>query len=132
MKKLQKQMAKLLMAAIFLTAASGTIFADQAVFLTQKQVIDAMNILKPVRQAKQSVMHYCDPCGRDDSTRGKTEVPNTLNFKDMGKGKWNLLLNGKAIDLAYTYIPNPDKNGKKWKNLARHIGISVDGVDTYK
>lgn len=132
MKKLQKQMAKLIMAAIFLTAASGTIFADQAVFLTQKQVIDAMNTLKPVRENKQSVMHYCDKCGEYDANRGKTEAPKTLNFKDMGKGKWNLLMNGKAIDLAYIYFPNPDKNGKKWKNLARHIGISVDGVDTYK
>ena len=77
-------------------------------------------------------MHYCDPCGKDDSNRGKTEKPSTLNFKNMGKGQWNLLLNGKAIDLAYIYIPNPDKNGKKWKNLARHLGISVEGVDTYK
>ena len=132
MKKLQKNIAKLIMTAIFLTAASTTIFADQAVYLTQKQVTDAMNALKPVREAKQSVMHYCDPCGKDDSNRGKIEKPNTLNFKDMGKRQWNLLLNGKAIDLAYIYIPNPDKNGKKWKNLAKHLGISVEGVDTYK
>lgn len=120
------------MAALFLTAAATIVYADQALVLTQKQVSDAMNTLKPIREAKQSVMHYCDPCGRNDSTRGKTEAPNALNFKNIGNGKWNLLMNGNAIDLAYVYIPNPDKNGKKWKNLARHIGISVDGVDTYK
>lgn len=120
------------MAAIFLTAASANVFADQAQYLTQKQVTDAMNTLKPVREAKQTIMHYCDPCGNDDTSRGKIESINTLNFKDMGKGQWNLLLNAKAIDLAYIYFPNPDKNGKKWKNLAKHLGISVEGVDTYK
>jgi hypothetical protein len=120
------------MAAIFLTAASGTIFADQAEVLTQKQVTDAMNTLKPVREAKQKIMRYCDPCGKGAADNGKNEMLNTLNFKDMGKGQWSLLVNGKAVDLAYIYIPNPDKNGKKWKNLARQIGISVEGVDTYK
>ena len=132
MKKLQKNMAKLIMTAIFLTAASGTIFADQATVLTQKQASDAMNVFNAVRSAKQSVMHYCDPCGKDDTARGKVESVVTVNFNNLGKGKWSLLLNKKEIDLAYIYIPNPDKNGKKWKNLAKHIGINVEGVDTYK
>ncbi len=132
MKRLQKNIAKLIIAAIFLTAASGTIFADQSAVLTQKQVTDAMNTLKPVREAKQKIMHYCDPCGKDAANNGKNEMINTLNFKNLGKGQWSLLLNGKEIDLAYIYFPNPDKNGKKWKNLATHLGISVEGVDTYK
>ena len=105
-----------------MTAASANVFANHATFLTHKQVTDAMNALKPVREAKQSVMHYCDPCGRDATNNGKLEKPVTLNFKDMGKGQWNLLLNEKATDLAYIYIPNPDKNGKEWKNLPRHLG----------
>lgn len=132
MKKLRMNLAKIMMSAIIILTAATSAFADQAVYLTQKQVSDAMLQLKSVREAKQSIMHYCDPCGENDNNRGKVESLNTLNMKTMGKGQFNLLANGKAIDLAYIYIPNPDKNGKKWKNLAKHIGISVESVDTYK
>ncbi len=131
MKKFQKNIARVFIVAICSLVFTTNVFADQAQVLSQKQVNDALLALKPVREAKQSIMHTCEPCGKNDTKRGQLESLNTLNMKNLGQGQFEMLVNGKAIDLAYVFIPNPDKNGKKWKNLAKHLGISVEGVSTY-
>ena len=86
MKKVKKHIAKLMMVAIFFLAPTLAVLADQAAYLTEKQAADAMLALKPVQDAKKSIMHYCDPCGEDDKENGKIEgTENNLVFFLMGK-----------------------------------------------
>jgi len=88
--------------------------ADQAACLSQTAANTAMAFLK----VGDEVQKYCHPCGDNVYTKVKV-VDLTLSDNSCGGKYYQLKLNGKSIDLAYTYVFN---NGK-WENFAFLIGL---------
>lgn len=113
-------MKKLIISLFILAISAISILADQAAYITQAQAQKAAAFLKD----KKQIRHYCNPCSdkgdriEDITTVEAVAVPDT-------DGYWEVLVNGKGIDLAYVYFR--DKNGK-WKNLAKQMKIKVSDV----
>ncbi len=112
--------------AVALSLAPGNAHADQFEYNTLKDAVAAMQIVNKAKQVK----YFCAPCG-DNAARTATvdstgialvwdPVGPSSNrpYKADGKQYWELEINGKAVDLAYIYIPD----GAKWRNLAMAIG----------
>lgn len=134
MKKIQTNIVKFIMAAVFLAVVPGIALADQAEVLTKAQAAAAVALFGRLKADNRTqIQHFCKPC---DDTAGKVETVNKVEMKGSGD-KWSVYINGKIVDLAYIYFPlepqhREKKNGKNWKNVAMHLSISVDGVDLYK
>jgi len=111
---------KLTLFAIILTLFAITALADQAAYITQAQAQKAAAFLKD----KKQIRHYCNPC---DDKGDRVEDISTVEAVAVTDSKpyWEVLVNGKGIDLAYVYFQ--DKDGE-WKNLAKKMKIKVNDV----
>ncbi len=111
---------KLTLFAIILTLFTITALADQAAYITQAQAQKAAAFLKD----KKQIRHYCKPC---DDKGDRVEDISTVEAVAVADSKpyWEVLVNGKGIDLAYVYY---QENDGKWKNLAKKMKIKVDDV----
>ena len=113
-------MKKLIIVLIFLSVFAAVAFADQAAYIAQAQAQKAAAFLKD----KKQIRHYCNPC---DDKGDRVEDISTVDAVAVEGSKpyWEVLVNGKGIDLAYVYYQ--EKDGK-WKNLAKKMKIKVDNV----
>ena len=111
---------KLALFAIILAIFTTTALADQAAYITKEQAEKAAAFLKD----KKQIRHYCNPC---DDKGDRVEDISTVEAVAVADSKpyWEVLVNGKGVDLAYVYFQ--DKKGK-WKNLAKKLKIKVDDV----
>jgi uncharacterized protein YkwD len=73
-----------------------------------------------VIQKAQTIYSFCEPCG--DAAPRKVAV-NETGFEGQGDN-FAVKVNGRDIDLAYTYV----KSGDRWQNLALMLGLSATGV----
>lgn len=98
-----------------LVLASSSAFADQCAYITKDQAAKAVkNLLNA-----ETIQTLCEPCGETKATSIK-EVQ-AIEIKTTGyEDTVQISLDGKAIDLAYTFV-----NGK---NLANKSGCEVSGV----
>lgn len=135
MKKLQKNVVKFIMAAVFLAVVPGIALADQAQVLTKAQATAAVALFERLKKDNRyNILHYCQPCG-DKPGDGKDEIVKKVEMKGSGD-TWQVFVNDKSVDLAYIYFPleanhSQKKNGRNWKNFAKHLGIKVEGVAEY-
>ncbi|MEQ1761791.1 MAG: hypothetical protein ABL984_01465 [Pyrinomonadaceae bacterium] len=113
-------MKKLIISLFILAISAIAILADQAAYITKEQAQKAAAFLKD----KKQIRHYCNPCDDKGDRVEDISVVEAVEVKD-SKPYWEVLVNGKGIDLAYVYFQ--DKKGK-WKNLAREMKIKVDDV----
>lgn len=114
-----KKIIAVIMLGLMLSLA---VFADQAAWITKEQAEKTAAFLKD----KQQIKHYCEPC---DDKSVTTEDISTVEAAPTGtEDYWEVLINGKGIDLAYVYFQT--KNGK-WKNLAKEMDVEVDGVPKF-
>ncbi|NJK41173.1 MAG: hypothetical protein HC934_07130 [Acaryochloridaceae cyanobacterium SU_2_1] len=72
-------------------------YADQCSYVSKSQAIAAFNAIN----LGQNIYHFCENCG-DRSP--KTEKVQSLSVANTTTSDWQVLVNGKGIDLAYTYI----------------------------
>jgi hypothetical protein len=96
--------------------------ADQCAYVTKAQAMAAFNQLS----IGQTIYEFCELCG------DKTPKPLVVNTLSMGNtptpGYWQVLVNGKNIDLAYTYINYDNQKSDKRKiNLALMANCSATG-----
>ena len=114
-------MKKLIISLFILAIATISILADQAAYITQEQAQKAAAFLKD----KKQIRHYCNPC---DDKGDRVEDISTVEAVAVADSKpyWEVLVNGKGIDLAYVYYK--DEDGGEWKNLAKKMKIKVDDV----
>jgi hypothetical protein len=114
-------MKKLIIAIISLSLFSAIALADQAAYITQAQAQKAAAFLRD----KKQIRHYCNPC---DDKGDRVEDISTVEAVAVEGSKpyWEVLVNGKGIDLAYVYYQ--EKEGGEWKNLAKKMKIKVDDV----
>ena len=112
---------KLTLVTIILTLFAITALADQAAYITQAQAQKAAAFLKD----KKRIRHYCNPC---DDKGDRVEDISTVEAVAVTDSKpyWEVLVNGKGIDLAYVYYQ--EKEGGDWKNLAKKMKIKVEDV----
>lgn len=110
---------KILLSAALILAFTVGVFADQAAWVTQKQAEAATVLLKEQKQ----IRHYCAPC--DDKDDRVVDVSEVSFEKVPNENYWNVIVNGKSIDLAYVYFKTKDG---RWKNVAMHLSIKVEKV----
>jgi hypothetical protein len=114
-------MKKLIISLFILAISAISILADQAAYITQAQAQKAAAFLKD----KKQIRHYCNPC---DDKGDRVEDISTVEAVAVTDSKpyWEVLVNGKGVDLAYVYYQ--EKEGGKWKNLAKKMKIKVEDV----
>lgn len=93
--------------------------ADQAQVLGLEEAEYATMLMEPGRE----IRHFCAPCG---DTRWRPEAVGSVEAVPWPEDEnmVELHINGAAVDLAYVYF----QQGGKWRNLARFLGLPVNGV----
>ena len=106
---------------------SATSHADQAYYIKSAVAARALKMVSRVT----NVRHFCYPCGNVTSTLESIESVEIGEIKgeflelDYTRTQyWELLINGKPVDLAYVYVPIDEH----WHNLAMLIAHPVRGV----
>lgn len=98
-------------------------YADQCAYITKEQALRAVSLLN----LKQTIYLLCEPCGET------IPQPMTINSISVGtvdyENFWQVSINGKGIDLAYTFIPSGVE--KKNINLAAIAGCSASDVSPF-
>lgn len=97
---------------IILAVLVGAVFAknvkaDICAFITEKNALQAVEILKK----QHDIIHYCEPC---TNAKRHPETVNKVSYNKINEKNFEVLLNGKNIDLAYIYI----KKSNSYENLA--------------
>jgi len=107
-------MKKIIFCIALLTISSA--FADQCQLVTKNQAKKALNLVLE----SNKVEGFCELCGEE---LPKLLVVNKVSVERAGFGDfWELKINDKISDLAYTYV-----NGH---NLAEIVGCEVMGVSS--
>ncbi len=99
----------------------SNVMADQAAYITLEQSKEAVQLL----EGTQQVRFFCAPCGET-----KSELVEVFSIENVNTGYenyWEVQVNNKGIDLAYTYY---HVDGK-WRNIAISLNIDVHGVPDY-
>ncbi|HXW68330.1 MAG TPA: hypothetical protein VEJ88_01880 [Dissulfurispiraceae bacterium] len=121
----------ILFAALVLTFQPA--FADQRAYVEKR---DGERALALVKETK-AVRFYCAPCREQTSVLERVEsaeiryVGTVKGFNDPISGSpiqfWQLYINGKPVNLAYTYI----LQDRKWQNLAIRLSLPVEDVEEF-
>jgi len=107
------------MIALSLTLAAGSARADQCEWIDAGAAQKAQAIL-----AKQPMtIAFCEPCG-DKAPGMPVQAKSVTIGSPQGEYK-EVQINGKAVDLAYTYVKT---SATKYQNLAKLAGCSAEGV----
>jgi hypothetical protein len=121
-------MIKRLLCAATLCAAPAAALADQFAYVTVQQAAAALAEL----DGQPLVQSYCAPCGDAKATPVDVQEIGiervwhwdggaSVYFDAEGRSYWEVMVNGKGIDLAYVYVRG-DAGG--WENLAMRLGLS--------
>lgn len=113
-------MKKIALPILILAISAISILADQAAYITKAQAEKAAAFLKD----KKQVRHYCAPCDDKGDRVEDVSTVEAVAVKD-SQPHWEVLVNGKGIDLAYVYFQDEDG---EWKNLAKKMKIKVKDV----
>ncbi|MEG3756150.1 hypothetical protein V5290_16535 [Psychromonas arctica] len=120
MMNIRKSLSLFIASLLFYSLSS---VADQAQRVSKKEATLALQLLES--ENIQVLKKYCEACG---ITTPENIMIETSKMQDAHyKGLWEVVVNGKAIDLAYYYLPI---NGR-WKNFARTVDIYIDNVPKY-
>ena len=107
-----------LLAIGILFATAHAARADQCELVTEAQAETAKLIIKG---AESTFVSFCEPCRDKAASIARASSVEVRKDHD----KFSLYLNGKPVDLAYTYFPLPRR---QFRNLAIAVGCAVEGV----
>ena len=98
-------------------------WADQCAYISKKLAIAAVSQLS----LEDDIYLYCEPC--EDKSPKPVKIT-SLAAKTTGyKNYWQVEVNQKGIDLAYTFIEiDANNDNNQWLNLAIAVGCPVEGV----
>ncbi len=91
--------------------------ADQAGRVTRQQADTAVVVLTDQKEIRT----FCEPCG---DTAPQVQPIKDLVLNKLEGDDWELVLNGKSIDLAYVYVHVKGS----WVNLAMLLHIPAENV----
>jgi hypothetical protein len=109
----ERFMKRVLLATLGLVLSTSAAMADQCTYVKPEQAQKAVAAL----QHSLRTHSFCEPCGDKRATESDYVF---IQAKRIDQNFSLVLLDGEAIDLAYTYV-----NGK---NLANTVGCPADGV----
>ncbi|MEA5535127.1 hypothetical protein [Crocosphaera sp. XPORK-15E] len=102
---------------------SHSAYADQCSYVEKEQALKAVSFLS----LNQQIYLFCEPCGE--------KVPRSVTIESVAAGTvgyqdfWQVSINGKGVDLAYTYVPSSLE--QKPINLAALSGCSAGDVSPF-
>lgn len=99
---------------------AGSVFADQCAWISKEEAVRASLLI----QNGAEVSFLCQPCG-EKLADAKVSVVRKAEAKQVDREYFEVSINGKPIDLAYTYIkvaPN------KFVNVAKVVGCEATDV----
>lgn len=102
--------------SMILALASGSALADQCQVVSRAQAEQAIKILN----AASRIEHFCRKCGELGPTPVQPYAIDLQTFGGLSSGRFSVAINGKAIDLAYTYAND--------LNVAMMVGCETHGV----
>ena len=100
-------------------AMAGTAYADQCAWIDAKAAAKAEKLL--ANQPK--VIEFCEPCG--DKAPGAPETASSVEVVTPSSGYKEVQINGRGVDLAYTYVQTSPRT---YKNLAKLAGCEAFDV----
>jgi len=110
-------MALLTLSGLFTTAQ-----ADQCAYISQQQAGAALDHIKPGTE----FLAYCEPCDEPTPARSAMQSVQELRAAPTGyENTWEISVNGKGIDLAYTFVKRADGS---FLNLSKLAGCPSDDV----
>lgn len=110
-----------LCSALFSAAAH----ADQCAYISQQQAAKALDHIKP----GSTVINFCEPCGDKNFFTHTEQKVTELKAAPAGyQDFWEISVNGKGIDLAYTFVKMP-KDGS-FLNLSKLADCPSQSVST--
>ena len=107
--------------ALVLLIACSPVLADQFSYISRDDADRARDFLRP----GMTVLDYCRPCG--DTSFTKILVKSVILRHTGYALYYQVIVNGKGIDLAYFYVYHEGR----WVNLAWALGLEADGVPFY-
>jgi len=109
----------LLLAVAGCLLAAGVAQADQCQWINETQAAKAQAILAE----GPMVVKFCEPCKEEGP--GKAFLPDSVEVKTPEGNFREISINGKAVDLAYTFV----RTGPgRYENLALLAGCEASGV----
>ena len=97
------------------------VMADQVACISKDDTFRVLEFLKNTKNLK----FFCAPCNNNFPKTVTIETITSVKMND--KDYWGDYVNGKLIDLAYTYFPFYHK----WRNLAMALQFPVHDVPEY-
>jgi hypothetical protein len=100
-------------------AMAGTAYADQCAWIDAKVAAKAEKLLAH----HPKVISFCEPCG--EKAPGAPETANTIEVHSPSAGYKEVRINGRDVDLAYTFV---ETSPRTYRNLAMLAGCEVSDV----
>lgn len=104
---MQHPIKSTLIAAIMSFAISEIAYADQCQLIKREYVNNALQHIK----LGSIIVKHCEPCGDKDFHGQAKHLVNSISAEKTqlsNKPLWEVKINGKGVDLAYTYIETGD------------------------
>ena len=107
------------------TLAPSAALADQCAYIKKAQATAAARFVKP----GMVIREYCEPCGQRTPSASTALTVKEVAATPVGgpENFWELSVNGRGLDLAYTYVPFKGR----YVNLATLAKCPADFVSTY-
>jgi hypothetical protein len=93
---------KLLIAAMLL-GLNTSLQADQCQLTEVEPMAKVLNHIKP----NSVYVEFCEPCGDKDFFSREQQTVKSITV-EQDADYWSLKLNGKEVDLAYTFVKNKE------------------------
>ena len=107
---------------IVLSLAPLHALADQCAYVTEQQAQDAAKLVR----IGDKVTQYCEPCGDGSKV---TETVSSVGYASVNYMQFfGLTINGKPVDLAYTYLRTSTAVDA---NMAYLVGCPASGVSMF-
>lgn len=114
-----KPFVKPMLAVICFGLLSATAQADQCAYISVGQASRALNHLKPA----STLVNFCEPCGDTNFWAKPKQTVNHLavrKIEDLPPAVyWEIEVNGRGIDLAYSFLKMKDGSFMNLSKLAR-------------
>ncbi|WP_298610203.1 hypothetical protein [uncultured Thiothrix sp.] len=114
------QSKKLILVALFSGSLTSAAWADQCALISAEQAGKALDFLKPTG----TIVEFCEPCG-DKDFYSKPEQTITDIQASQQDADWSVKVNGKELDLAYTFVRNAEGS---YLNLSKLANCPSDDV----
>lgn len=106
-------------ALVGLVALAAPARADQCEWVPSNVARIAMEELA----SHDNFIAFCEPCG--DKVPGAPQKIETITKSSVGDGSWEVRINGRAVDLAYTYAPI---HPREYQNVGLLAACGATGV----